>query len=66
MVYYLWRRGITIELANGIKPMIIYSFVTANDILVSILFGVFIATIAGLYPAYLALKSKPVDALRFI
>jgi ABC-type antimicrobial peptide transport system permease subunit len=50
--------GLPIEsfYADFSPPRIIFAFV----------FGIAVSALAGLYPAYLAAKLKPVEALRYV
>ncbi|MEW6619223.1 MAG: FtsX-like permease family protein [bacterium] len=65
-VCYLNIIGITINLSGELRSVTFYPYVTENNITFSFLFGIFVSIISGIYPAYLALQLKPVDALRYV
>lgn len=67
--FYWSVKGISIgNLASGIGLPIesFYADFSPSRIIFAFVFGVCVSALAGLYPAYLAAKLKPVEALRYV
>jgi ABC-type lipoprotein release transport system permease subunit len=69
VVLWLNRVGIKVDsvsftyLVGGDR---LYTVLTANSILAALFFILFLAVFGTLYPAYLASKREPVEALRYV
>jgi putative ABC transport system permease protein len=69
VVLWLNRVGIRVDsvsftyLVGGDK---LYTVLTANSVLAALFFILFLAVFGTLYPAYLASKKEPVEALRYV